>query len=132
VSAALDASALLAYLQGEEGADEVAKVIATGAVISSANLAEVLSKRADVGDDPAAVAGRLVESGLIDGAVKVVDLDVDDAVAIARLRSLTKSAGLSLGDRACLATGQRRMVPVLTADSAWKALDVAVTIRTIR
>ena len=33
-------------------------------------------------------------------------------------------AGLSLGDRACIALGHRSGLPVLTADTAWTALDL--------
>jgi len=98
VSDTLDASALLAYLHGEAGAERVAEAIAEGAIISSANLAEVLTKRADAGDHPAAVAARLVENGLLGGALAVVDLNFDDAVEIAKLRGSIRSVGLSLGD----------------------------------
>jgi PIN domain nuclease of toxin-antitoxin system len=62
----------------------------------------------------------------------VVPLHEDDAVVIARLRPLTKAQGLSLGDRASLATGLRLGRPVITADRAWAALDVGVTVRLIR
>jgi ribonuclease VapC len=53
-------------------------------------------------------------------------------VVIARLRPLTRAQGLSLGDRACLATGLRLGRPVITADRSWAALDVGVTIQLIR
>jgi PIN domain nuclease of toxin-antitoxin system len=64
--------------------------------------------------------------------LRVVPLNEDDSVTTAQLRSLTRAHGLSLGDRACLATGLRLGLPVLTADRSWANLDVGVTIRLIR
>ena len=55
-----------------------------------------------------------------------------DSVTIARLRTLTRAQGLSLGDRACLATGLRLGRPVITADRGWVAIDVGVTVHLIR
>ncbi|MBO1350989.1 MAG: PIN domain-containing protein [Hormoscilla sp. GUM202] len=59
--AVLDASALLAYLQGEPGAERVAEVLVLGAAISSVNWAETLTKLAERGQDPEAVATRAIE-----------------------------------------------------------------------
>jgi PIN domain nuclease of toxin-antitoxin system len=64
--------------------------------------------------------------------LRVVPLNEDDSVTIARLRPLTRAHGLSLGDRACLATALRLGRPVLTADRSWANFDVGVTIRLIR
>jgi len=131
-SAVLDASALLAYLRDEAGADAVAGAIGEGAAISTANLAEVLSRLADRGADPQRVERQLTERGLLDGAVAVEPLTKSDAVEIARLRPLTREHGLSLGDRACLALARRLDVPAVTADSAWSQLELAVRLRQIR
>src|SRR5215510_1152372 len=114
------------------GGTPVSEAIAEGAIISSANLAEVLTKRADAGDHPAAVAASLVETGLLGGALAVVDLNFDDAVEIAKLRGSIRSVGLSLGDRACLALARRYGARVLTADAAWARLDIGVRVQTIR
>lgn len=128
----LDASALLAYLQDEPGSDAVADAIAGGAAISAANLAEVLSRVTAHGLDPVRLLRRLTERGLIDGAVEVEPLTTADAVEIARLRPLTKSAGLSLGDRACIALARRLGATALTADRAWEDLDLDVELTQIR
>jgi ribonuclease VapC len=128
----LDASSLLAYLGNEAGADVVSDAIAGGAVISTINLAEALSTLAARGRDPAGVAADLTERGLLDGAVTVEPFTKADAVEIARLRPLTRSAGLSLADRACLALGHRLTVTVLTADQAWAALDLDIDVGIIR
>jgi len=63
--AVLDASALLAYLQGEPGAERVAEVLVIGAAISSVNWAETLTKLAERGQDPEAVATQLRDRGLL-------------------------------------------------------------------
>ncbi len=128
----LDASAFLAYLKDERGSEAVADAIASGAVISAANLAEVLSRVAAHGADPVRFLRRLTERGLIDGAVDVEPLTTADAAEIARLRPLTKEAGLSLGDQACVALALRLGQPALTADRAWDGLDLGVELRQIR
>ena len=128
----LDASALLAYLRDEAGAIDTAEAIATGAAISAANWAEVLSKVAEEGEDPEMVAQRLESEGIIGGSLQVFPLTDMDARVMGRLRPLTRSAGLSLGDRACIALGIRLACEVLTADRSWAGLDLGVDVRLIR
>lgn len=128
----LDASALLAFIQGEAGREIVGAAFVFGAVINVVNYAEVLSRLVDGGEDAATANSRLQRQGLIGDVLRVVPLHEDDAVVIARLRPLTRAHGLSLGDRACLATGLRLGLPVITADRAWVAFDVGVTVRLIR
>jgi ribonuclease VapC len=131
-SAILDASALLAYLRDEAGADVVADAVATGALISTVNLGEVLSRVADRGADPVRVARQMTDRGLLDGAIAVEPFTTADAIEIARLRPRTRDLGLSLGDRACLALARRLKVPVLTADSTWSKLELPLDLRQIR
>jgi len=128
----LDASALLAYLEDERGVDVIAAAIATGAAISSVNLAEMLSTLASRGVEPSEVSTELADRGLLGGAISVEPFTYADAVETARLRPMTRSVGLSLGDRACLALGRRLSAPVLTADQAWAALDVGIVVSFIR
>lgn len=128
----LDASALLAHLRDEPGADVVVEAIASGAVISTVNLAEVFSRAADRGDDPAKLAAELTQSGLLDGAITVEPFTAADAIDAGRLRPLTRDAGLSLGDRACLALARRLDAPALTADTDWQGLAHDVELRPIR
>ncbi len=129
---ALDASALLAYLRDEPGADEVAEVIAGGATVSTVNLAEVLSTAADRGLDPAELAEKLAERGLLDGAIAVEQFTPADAIEVGVLRPLTRDAGLSLGDRACVALARRLGVPVYTADTSWASVTLDVEVHQIR
>ena len=128
----LDASALLAHLRDEPGADVVAEAIASGAVISTVNLAEVFSRVADRGGDPAKLAAELTQSGLLDGAITVEPFTAADAIDAGRLRPLTRDAGLSLGDRACLALARRLDAPALTADTDWQGIAHGVELRSIR
>jgi ribonuclease VapC len=132
-STVLDASAMLAYLRDEPGADVVSDAIAGGAAISTVNLAEVLSRIADRGSDPIALVHQMTERGLLGGAIGVEPFTLADAGETARLRPTTRDAGLSLGDRACLALARRLATPALTADTAWsQAPDLAVELRQIR
>jgi ribonuclease VapC len=128
----LDASALLAYLGNETGADLVADAIAGGASISTVYLAEALSTLATRDRDPADVVSELTERGLLGGAITVEPFTTADATEAARLRPLTRAAGLSLADRACLAVARRLAAAVLTADQAWGGLGLDVDVRSIR
>lgn len=126
--AVLDASALLAWLADERGADEVGRVLESGTVLmSGANLAEVLTKLENRGA-PEAEVRRIRYSLDID----VRALDEDAAWRIARLHAPTRPQGLSLGDRACLALALSEALPAVTADRAWADIDLGVEIRLIR
>ena len=59
-------------------------------------------------------------------------LDLTDALAASRLWPATRSVGLSLGDRCCLALAARLQGPAVTADTAWTGLDLGVTVIPIR
>ncbi len=122
----LDATALLALLQEEPGADMVADAI-PHAAISAVNLAEVVGKLMDAGMPEEAIRAALTGLG-----IEVIPFDEDLAYRAGLLRPLTRSAGLSLGDRACLALGHRLGRPVLTADRAWASLKAGLTVRVIR
>lgn len=128
----LDASALLAYLHDEPGAEAVAEMLLERAYMSAANWAEVLSKVADAGREPLEFARYLEDEGLIGGIIKVMPLTAEHAPAIGKLREETRSLGLSLGDRACLALGLELDLPVATADHAWSKVDLDIPVRLIR
>jgi ribonuclease VapC len=128
----LDASALLAYLGDEAGAEVVADAIADGATVSTINLAEVFSTLASRGVNPEEVSADLADRGLLGGAITVEPFTTSEAIETARLRPLTCSAGLSLGDRGCLALARRLSATALTADQAWSGLELASDVRVIR
>lgn len=123
----LDASALLALIRGETGADAVEASL-PGALMSAVNLAEVVGKIVDLGRDGGAVRPLLAAAG-----VEVVALTAWDAEVAGALRSDRLARALSLGDRCCLALGLRSSpAEVITADRAWADLDLPVTVRLIR
>jgi ribonuclease VapC len=128
----LDASALLAYLRSEAGAEIVADELSDGAVISTVNLAEVLSRATDSGADPVQEAQRLTDCGVLGSAVTVEPFTEADAIEAARLRPLTRPAGLSLGARACLALAHRLGARALTADGSWANVAHGVQVQQIR
>jgi ribonuclease VapC len=130
----LDASGLLALLLDEEGAGEVEDMLANSAAISSANLAEALSKLAERGADPREVTRDLQAKGILGGLLEVEPVTAQDATTIAEMRPATKAHGLGLGDRICLALGRRLDLPVMTADRAWAELEgtLGVEVNTFR
>ena len=115
----LDASAVLAVLNGELGQKKVIPILAKSA-ISSVNLTEVAAKLLEAGMDEA--GARLAVSVL--GIGEIVDFTEDLAWEAARFRPLTKQYGLSLGDRACLALSIKLKVPAITADKEWSKLKL--------
>ena len=128
----LDASAFLAYLRDETGAEIVENALIDGCYISIINWVEVLSKVVDLGESPEEIIKRLRDEGLLENSLEIIACNEEDAITIAKFRPLTKSAGLSLGDRACLALGKRLNLPVLTADKVWSSLSLGITINLIR
>lgn len=122
----LDASALIALLLQEPGVEIVAAA-SDGACIGVINLAEVATKVAETGYGVARLRMLLGVT-----AIEVITADDDLAFRIGELRTATRHLGLSLGDRACLALGMARGLPVLTADRSWSQLDLGLDIRVIR
>lgn len=107
----LDASALLAFLQNEPGCERVESVLPQ-AVVGAANWSEVIQKLLSRGVDVSLATSLLLSYGL-----EVSEVTQADAECAARLWD--SGTGLSLGDRLCLALGQRLDAGVLTADKAW-------------
>lgn len=123
---ALDASALLTLLFGERGAERVEDVISASA-ISAINLAEAVAKLQDHGVPDNRIRYDIEALGLI-----VVPCDSQLALEIGLMRAATRGAGLSLGDRACLALARSIGAVAMTADRAWLNVDVGVPIELIR
>lgn len=122
----VDASAILALVNAEPGWERVRDALES-AVISAVNLSEVVAKLAENGVPEGDIAV-VLESLALD----VVAFEGEDAVRAGLLRPATRGAGLSFGDRVCLALGQRRGVPVLTADQRWQELTLDIDVRQIR
>lgn len=130
-SSVLDASALLAYIQGEAGAATVQARIAEGTLISAVNLAEVLSTIAERGAVPADVMEELAATGNLGQSLRVREFAAADAIAAAELRP-ARALGLSLADRVCVALAAELELPVLTADGAWAHAELPVRVEVIR
>lgn len=124
----LDASALIAMLKQEKGAAKVSKAIAS-ARMSAVNYAEVVSHFAFLGMPPAAIDAMLDPL-----PITIVPADHATSRIAGRLRAVTASAGLSLGDRYCLALAQRDGLPAWTGDAQWNlvASDAGVKVVQIR
>ena len=124
----MDASALLALARGEPGYEVVEDIIQTEqSVVSSVNMAEVGAKLIDSGL-PQMQLARILQQFQVD----VVDFNIEQAVRSACLRPLTKSFGLSLGDRACLGLAQLMDGCVVTADRAWNDVEALLHLKVIQ
>lgn len=122
----IDASALLAILNDEPGANVVAEALPQG-VISAVNLSEVIAKLCDAGMPEKAIHQALQPLG-----IEVVPFDEDQAYQAGLLRTSTQDFGISLGDRACLSLAKKLGIDALTADKAWAELSIGTTIKVIR
>lgn len=123
----LDASALLTLLKNEAGGEQVATILEEGAIMSSVNLSEVVTKLSTKG-----IPEDLIRKLLNALKMRIVDFDTYFAYETGLLFPLTKSAGLSLGDRACLALAKRLELPAVTADRVWEKLSLDITVKLIR
>ena len=123
----LDASAILAVINAEPGAEKLTAHLLAGAVGSTVNLAEVQTKLVS--------RGWTSEQAWEDATSpvrEVLPFDEEQARIAGDLVTQTRHLGLSLGDRACLALGIALKAPIYTAEKAWKKVKVSVRIHVIR
>lgn len=113
----LDASALLAVLREEPGGDLVAPIISTS-IMTAINFAEVVGTLIYRG-----ATAKQADAMLLPFDLEVVPSDKALAISAGHLRRVTARAGLSLGDRFCLALAIREGLEAWTADRRWA--DVA-------
>ncbi len=123
----LDASALLALLNEEPGSEHVAMLIEEGATMSTVNLSEVVAKLSEAGMPEEAIHEALDALG-----ITIVDFDNAFAYKTGLLRLATKKAGLSPGDRACLALAGQLGLPAVTTNCVWESLPLDITIQIAR
>jgi ribonuclease VapC len=125
----LDTSAVLAILFREPGQDVVRSALHEGALLSTVNFAEAITRlvRDGMAADRAAAAITALPIGLR-------DLDAELATDAGALFDQTRPFGLSLGDRACLALARQESVPALTGDRVWVQVAplLGVEVRLIR
>jgi PIN domain nuclease of toxin-antitoxin system len=119
-AAVLDASALLALILGEPGGEKVQRVL-TDCAMTAVNLGEVVGHFARIGSPETEI--RLMLDPL--PFVRVA-LDEELAFIAGLMLPATVQAGLSFGDRACLALANKLGVRALTADRAWQRVGEVV------
>ena len=122
----LDASAVLAIIRDEPGADIVLSRM-SGALMSTVNVSETVMRSSERG-----FSVDLVRSLLVSSEVTMMDFGIDLAFAAAGLRSATKALGLSFADRACLALAIRENAVAVTADRKWGNANVSCPVELIR
>jgi len=110
----IDASAILAAILGEAGGDAVFAML-DEATVSTVNVAEVYTYAA-INELPT----EAIDAFFADTGIAIAPFDQQQAVAAGQLASITRKAGLSLGDRSCLALATLRNAEVLTADRPWE------------
>jgi ribonuclease VapC len=125
-SGVLDASALLAYVNDEPGTERVADLL-PGAAISAVNFSEVVAKLAERGVSESEIHELLDDVGL-----EVFEFNLALAYDAGLLRPLTRRAGLSLSDRACLALARQVGLSAWTTDRAWSSLQLGISIEVLR
>ena len=125
-SIVFDASVILAHLNSEPGADRAAAFLGD-AIMCTVNYSEIVAKLVERGASVSLIRPALSRYGL-----QIVPFDEDLADRAGALRAKTKSFGISLGDRACLALAERSRLPVLTADRIWKDLDLHIEVQILR
>lgn len=114
---------MLAVILEEPGAERVEPLL-PGAKVSAVNLGEVAAKLRDLG-----MPETTVESVLSGLQIDVRAHDAQAALAAGFLRPATRGAGLSLGDRACLALAAALRLPAVTADRSWPSVGDAVGVQ---
>jgi ribonuclease VapC len=123
----LDASALLALLNAETGAEKLTPKLLEDSIASTVNLAEVQSKLVSRGVDP----DHAWEATLAP-IRQAVPFTVEQAKTAGSLIAQTRALGLSLGDRVCLALAIALKAPVYTADRLWRNLKLGIRIHVVR
>lgn len=113
----LDASALLAWLNQEPGGEKVESIL-DRSLVSAVNLSETIQKSLASGAD---VVGLREDLGAL--GLHTVDFTSEDAELAAGMWPRTRTLGLSLADRCCLATARRFGLPAITADRDWARVE---------
>ena len=126
MSAVLDASALLAYLQDEPGGEAGRSGHRPRGHVHR----ELGRSRGKVRDDGVDTQGLLEDIASL--GLAFVPFSAVQAETAGRLGERTGRHGLSLGDRACLALGLDRGETVYTADRVWLHLNLGVEVEAIR
>ncbi|MGA2964627.1 MAG: type II toxin-antitoxin system VapC family toxin [Terriglobales bacterium] len=123
----LDASAVLALLNNEPGANKLTTELLSNATCSTVNLAEVQAKLVSEG-----IAPEEAWEDTFSPIREAAPFTAEQARIAGTLVTQTRALGLSLGDRACLALALALKAPVYTADKSWQNLKLGLSIHLIR
>lgn len=123
----VDSSVILAVIHQERGSENITPELLSRAFVSTVNLAEVQGKLVSSGWPP-----DLAWEDATGSVLEIVPFNLEHAKTAGSLIAETRSLGLSLGDRACLALGLALKAPVYTADRSWKKLKLNLRIHVIR
>ena len=118
-----DTSAVMAYLNEEQGGELVSAALLRPGFMSDVNFAELVTKLSDSGMPEDEIRDTLGPLNFAN-----VQFGSEAAYVAGLLRPPTKAAGLSLGDRACLALGILKGLPVLTSDQAWRRVPIEIPV----
>lgn len=123
----LDASALIAVMMGESGAEAVERHLDSGVSITSVNLAETISKLMQYG-----FSAEELEEVIVESQIQVVPFEKAHALLMPIFQPYIKSHNLSLADRVCLSVAQKNGYIVLTTDTTLAKLALDINVRLIR
>jgi ribonuclease VapC len=123
--AILDASAFIALLRGEPGADTVAAIL-PWAIVSTVNQAEVHASLVAAGMDEQTAWWHIAEV-----KCESVPFDEEQARIAGGLARIGRSMGLSFGDRSCIALAIQRRATAYTTNPAWKKLDLGIQVEVV-
>jgi len=124
----LDASALLAWIQGEPGGDYVANLLTQECKLSAVNLTELVTKLIDNNHTAPQNLGQQLRTL----GIEICAFNEAQAISSGMLRKQTRAKGLSLGDRACLSLAMELQAVVLTGDKVWQELNLPIEIVDVR
>lgn len=122
----LDASVIMAIVLGEPGHETAAR-LAPSSMLSSVNLAEIITKCIEKSVPP-----EIAERYIGESSIEIAGFDSDHAILAGELFNRTRKGVLSLGDRACIATAVKLGATAVTADRIWAELDLPCKVELIR
>lgn len=122
----IDASVILALLQEEAISEDVIR-LSVGSVLSVVNFAELVAVA-----ERKSLAFEKLNDVIDKGGIRVEPVTYPVGLLAGRLNARYRSMGLSLADSFCVAEGQSRNCPILTADRIWATLDIGADIVLIR
>ena len=111
-----DTSALIALLKKEQGHEMLSEVL-THSSISAVNFSELVAVliRNNIEE-------KEIDEILQDIVPEILPFDEKIAIKAGKIINITKEYGLSLGDRACIATSIHYNIPVYTTDKVWEKI----------